>query len=94
MASRAKAILANHRERMSREGFVRVEVRVHEEDAELLRHLASALRDPGRRDEARLSLRERFGGPPKPSFKAFLASAPLEDIDLERGRDLGRDVDL
>ena len=27
-------------------------------------------------------------------FKEFLASAPLEGVDLERDRDYGRDVDL
>lgn len=27
-------------------------------------------------------------------FKEFLASAPLEGVDLERNRDYGRDIDL
>lgn len=28
------------------------------------------------------------------NFKEFLASAPLEGVDLERNRDYGRDVDF
>jgi hypothetical protein len=39
-------------------------------------------------------LRQRFVEPPKVSLKALLASAPLDGIDLDRGHDLGRDVDL
>jgi hypothetical protein len=31
--------------------------------------------------------------PPKVSLKALLASAPLDGIDLDRSRDVGRDVD-
>ena len=29
-----------------------------------------------------------------PDLKALLAAAPLEGIDLERPRDLGREIDL
>jgi hypothetical protein len=79
---------------MARGGFVRVEVKVRKEDASLVRHVAAALCDPARQAEARTLIRQRFGEPTKVSLKALLASAPLEGIDLERGRDFGRDVDL
>ena len=94
MASKAKSSLAKHRARMERKGFIRVEVNVRREDASLVRGVASALSDPSLRDEARLLLRQRFVELPKASLKALLASAPLDGIDLDRGRDLGRDVDL
>jgi hypothetical protein len=72
---------------------VRVEVNVREEDAPLVRGVA-ALADPLRQAEARLLLRRRFAEPPKKGLKALLASAPLDGIDLDRSRDLGRESDL
>jgi hypothetical protein len=79
---------------MARRGFVRIEVNVSKDDASLVRQVAAALADPARQDAARTLLRERFAEPPKMSLKALLAAAPLDGIDLDRGRDLGRDVDL
>ena len=94
MAGAKKSSLAKHRARMGRQGFVRVEVNVRKEDATLVRRVASALSDPLRQSEARRLLRQRFVEPAKPNLKALLASAPLDGIDLERRRDVGRDVDL
>jgi hypothetical protein len=94
MAGKTKTSLSKHRERMEQQGFVRVEVNVRREDASLVRRVASALSDPSRQAEARLLLRQRFVEPPAVSLKALLASAPLDGIDLDRRRDLGRDVDL
>jgi hypothetical protein len=94
MSRRAKSPLASHRARMTRRGFVRVEVSVRKDDASLVRHVAAALSDPARQAAARALLRQRFAEPPKMSLKALLASAPLDGIDLDRGRDFGRDVDL
>ena len=94
MASKAKSSVAKHRARLERQGLVRVEVNVRKEDASLVRRIASALSDPSRQVEARMLLRQRFAEPPKVSLKALLASAPLDGIDLDRTRDLGRDVDL
>lgn len=93
-SSRAKSSLVSHRARMARRGFVRVEVNVSKDDASLVRHVAAALSDPARQAAARMFLRQRFVALPKASLKALLASAPLEGIDLDRGPDLGREVDL
>ena len=41
-----------------------------------------------------VALRERFRRPAAGGFKELLASCPLEGVDLERPRDLGRDVDF
>jgi hypothetical protein len=94
VAGKTKSSVALHRARKGRQGFVRVEVSVHKEDANLVRRVASALSDPSRQSQARKLLRPAFAEPPKVSLKALLASAPLDGIDLDRSRDLGRDVDL
>ena len=73
---------------------MRVEVSVSREDADLVRDVAAALSDPGRQVAARMLIRQRFGPLPMVDLKALLASAPLDDIDLDRDRDVGRDVDL
>jgi hypothetical protein len=94
MSSRAKSSLASHRARLARRGFVRVEVNVSRDDADLIRQVAAALSDPARQVAARMLLRQRFVEPPQVSLKELLASAPLDGIDLDRGPDLGREVDL
>ena len=94
MSSRTKSSLVSHRARMARRGFVRVEVNVSKDDAGLVRHVAAALSDPARRAAARILLRQRFVEQPEVSLKALLASAPLDGINLDRGPDLGREVDL
>jgi len=86
--------VAAHRARQSRQGLVRVEVTVHREDAALVRGVASALSDPARRDQARRLLAPEFGAPSTMSLKDLLASAPLDGIELERDKGLGRDVEL
>jgi hypothetical protein len=92
--SRSRSALAKHRQKRRDRGLHRVEVQVREEDAGLIRAVAAALADPDRASEARAVLRGRFGPPPGRSLKDLLASAPLEGVDLERPRDVGRDVDL
>lgn len=94
MSRQARSSLASHRARKARQGFVRVEINVRKEDAGLVRQVAAALSDPARQTAARLLLRQRFVEPAGLSLKALLASAPLEGIDLDRSRDLGRDVEL
>lgn len=94
MSSHSKSPLASRRARKARRGFVRFEVNVRKEDAGLVRDVAAALADPARQAAARMLLRQRFAEPPKVSLKALLAAAPLDGIALDRGRDLGRDVDL
>ena len=82
------------RKRRRRQGFVRVEVQVRKEDAALVRDVAAALGDPERESETRAVLRERVAAPRSGGLKALIASAPLDGIDLDRPRDLGRDVSL
>ncbi len=78
--------------RRQRQDFVRVEIQVRKEDAALVRDVGTALVDPERETETRTILRERIAGPCAGGFKTLLASAPLEGIDLERPRDVGRDA--
>ncbi|MSO76432.1 MAG: hypothetical protein EXQ87_05910 [Alphaproteobacteria bacterium] len=93
MAAIQKKAVQSFRRRLKRQGVVRVEVHVLKEDAVLVRGMAKALGDPERERETRALLRERFGAGKVAGLKALLAAAPLEGIDLDRMRDLGRDVD-
>ena len=94
MPSSQRKSVAAYRRRLKRRGVVRVEVHVRKDDAALVRGVAQALSDPARETEARAILRERFGASRAKGFKALLAAAPLEGIDLTREHDLGRDVAL
>ena len=94
MANARKTPLDRFRRRQKRQGIVRVELQVRKEDAALVRSIAQALGDPARAAEARSLLQARFATPGATGLKALLASAPLEGIDLDRPRDLGRPVDL
>lgn len=94
MTTAQRKALSNHRRRLKDQGIVRLEVRVHKDDVPLIRDVVSALEDPARANEARTLLRERLGAAKPKGLKALLAAAPLDGIDLERVRDVGRDVDL
>lgn len=86
--------VAKYRQRLRREGLVRLEIQASKSDAELIRRLALTLRgDPLRAAKVRQEI-GRLVDEERPSLKEILASAPLEGIDLSRPTDLGRDVDL
>jgi hypothetical protein len=86
--------LRAHRERLRARGLVRLELRVGRQDVPLLRQVAEALADPARADAARALLRARFAPPRPPSFKAYLETAPLDGVPIERDPDTGRDIAL
>lgn len=92
--SDARSPVAAHRARRERQGFTRVEVSVHQDDASLVRRVARDLADPASQAATRRLLREGLAGAPGVSLKALLASAPLDGIELARDSDFGRDVDL
>lgn len=94
MSQSQSRALANYRTKQKGKGIVRLEVNVQEKDAGLVRSVVKALSDPRTGDETRDLLRERFGGGRARGLKALLAAAPFEGIDLDRARDVGRDVDL
>ena len=94
MASNDPSPVTAWRKRRQREGFVRVEVQVRREDAGLVRAVATALGDPARESETRTLLREKVASARGHGLKALLAAAPLEGVEIERDRDLGRDLDL
>ena len=92
MANSSSSPVTQWRRRRQRQGFVRVEVQVRREDAALMRDVAAALLDPEHESETRSILYERIAARRTAGFKALLAAAPLEGIDLERPRDFGRDA--
>lgn len=94
MAAPRKSPVQTFRKRLLQRGLVRVEVHVQKADAHLVRDVARALGDPQTAAEARSVLSARFAKPVATGLKVLLASAPLEGVDLDRPRDLGREVDL
>jgi hypothetical protein len=86
--------LAEYRQRLRNRGLQRLEVQVRGEDAPLLRAIAAALADPGQAAEARALLLRRFAPDPARSLKDLIAFAPLDGIDLDQQRDMGRAVEL
>lgn len=88
------AALAEHRRRLRSRGLQRLEVQVRGEDAPLLRAVVAALADPGQAVEARALLLRCFTPGPTRSLKGLIESAPLDGIDLDRQRDMGRAVEL
>lgn len=93
MASRQTLAVRGYRDRLKRGGWVRCEVKVRGDDAELIRSVATALRDPDRHAATRSLLRDRLGAPRPRGFKELLASCPV-DLDVGRPRDLGRDIEI
>jgi hypothetical protein len=89
-----KKSLSEFRQRLKRRGVVRLEVHVGKGDAALVRGMVTALSDPCRESETRSLLREHFGASKATGLKALLVSAPLEDINLSRNHDLGRERKL
>jgi hypothetical protein len=77
---------------MKRAGLVRVELKVRRRDAALLRRIARSLADPDEGEDLRRILKTHASK--RVGLKALLAMAPLEGVDLERPRDLGRKVEL
>jgi len=93
MTTNKKKSPSADRKRLKREGLVRVEVHVREQDAPLIRGAVKALVDPELQAKARALLREHFAADSARGFKKLLAAAPLEDIDFGRDRGLGRNLD-
>ena len=92
--TRKKAVQA-YRQRLKERGWVRLEVQTSKEDVPLIRHLTQALRsDPVRAAQLRRHLHRLIDPAPHADLKALLASVPLDDIDLSRRHDRGREVDL
>jgi hypothetical protein len=86
--------LSAYRNRLKRNGMVRLEVTVRKQDVSLVRRVVDALADPAHETDMRALLNERFSRESAVGLKALLAAAPLDRIDLERVRDRGRRVDL
>jgi hypothetical protein len=94
VATARKTPVDTFRKRLRQKGMVRVEIHVQKDDAVLVKSVARALGDPRMAAEARTILKARFTKPAQAGLKALLASAPLEGVDLERPRDMGREIEL
>ena len=94
MVKAQRKAINTFRKRLKQRGMARLEVNVRKDDVTLVRNVVRALSSPDQEQIARALLREHFGGRQAAGLKALLAAAPLEDINLSRERDFGRDVDL
>ena len=86
VAAGLEAILTEA-QRVERHGFIAPELE------RTRRNVIRALANPDQERATRTLLREHFGIQAQ-GLKALLAAAPLEGIDLRRGRDFGRKVEL
>ena len=77
------------RECRQRQGFVRVDAQVRNEDAALVRDIATTPVDPGRETETCTILRWKIAAPRSGGLKALLSSMSPVGIDFERPRDFG-----
>ncbi len=91
MGDARRQAVAEHRKRLKSRGLVRLELRAPEQDAALLREIAGALAAPERGARTRIALTELFAMHQARDFKEFLVAAPLEGLDLERGREVDLD---
>ena len=94
MAKAQRKAVSSFRKRLKYKGMARLEVNVRKDDVPLVRNVVRALASPDHEQATRALLREHFGTMQAEGLKALLAAAPLEGVDLNRGRDVGRDVDL
>ena len=86
--------IAMFRKRLKQRKMARLEVHVRKDDAALIRNVIRALANPDQERATRTLLREHFGTGQAQGLKSLLAAAPLEGIDLRRGRDFVRKVEL
>ena len=93
MANTDSSAVAQWRKRCQRQDFVYVEVRVCEKDADLVRYVTTTLEELKREAEAHTITREKIPWICVDGLKSLLASAPLDDIDFDRLRDFGRNLD-
>jgi len=92
MAAARKTPVNRFGKRLRQKRMVRVEIHVQTHDVLLVKSVARALGNPKMAAAARAILKARFTRPAQAGLKALLASAPLEDVDLERPRGMGHDM--
>jgi hypothetical protein len=91
---------ARYRRRQALRGAMRIEVTIPARDVELIRRLATNLRDGGERAERlRTAINAEFGFQPAQTgdeLLAFFRSSPLkgEEVSFQRDRSSGRPIDL
>jgi hypothetical protein len=99
MSSSQKRAIQNYRSRLSERGLSRFEVLGRDEDRDLIRSLARRLADDTPEAMAlRATVSRSISGEPpaKGGILAALRRSPLvgADLDLDRPRDEGREVDI
>lgn len=76
-------------------GIARVEVNIPENDRKLLRQLAANLRAGGLvADETRTAMRSVISPYAGMNLKELIEAMPEGELDLERSKDTGRDIEF
>jgi hypothetical protein len=99
MSSSQNRAIQNYRSRLSERGLSRFEVLGRDEDRDLIRSLARRLADDTpEASELRATVSRSISGEPpaKGGILAALRRSPLvgADLDLDRPRDEGREIDI
>jgi hypothetical protein len=93
-ATQRKAV-SRHRKRQKEKGMVRMEVSVPDSDRELIRQTASNLRAGGKIAEqtraAMNSIINPFAGM---NLKELIEAMPLGELEIERSRETGREIEF
>jgi len=93
-ASQRKAV-SRHRRRQKEKGMVRMEVSVPDSDRELIRQAAANLRAGGKIAErtraAMNSIINPFAGM---NLKELIEAMPLEELEIERSKETGREIEF
>ena len=95
MNSSQRKAVSRHRRRQKEKGMVRMEVSVPDSDRELIRQTAANLRAGGKIAEqtraAMNSIINPFAGM---NLKELIEAMPLGELEIERSRETGRDIEF
>ena len=96
MTPSQKKAVQEHRSRQARKGIVRMEVSVPESDRELIRQTAANLRAGGSiAERIRSALSSVLNPYIGMNLKELIENAPpMDELDLERSKEIPRDIDF
>ena len=95
MTPAQKKAVQRHRQRQARKGIIRVEVNVPDTDRELIRELAANLRSGGAAaEEIRTTLKAVINPYAGMTFKELIEAMPEGELDIERSKEPGRDIEF
>jgi hypothetical protein len=93
-ASQRKAV-SRHRKRQKEKGMVRMEVSVPDSDRELIRQTAANLRAGGEiAEQTRAAINSIINPFAGMNLKELIEAMPLGELEIERSRETGREIEF